>query len=118
MDRNRWFGVLGRNNWYLPFSRETSSVNHLPDNETELLPGLLPFVPKTPMLLTDCITCELGLSNGTRGIFREFVYDDQENPAVFKVKSELFPSNTIYVRKPLYALVEMISSPLILMTVM
>ena len=59
-----------------------------------------------PVLLTDNIACELGLSNGTQGIFREFVYDDQESPAVFKVKSEVFPWNTICVRKLLYTLVK------------
>jgi hypothetical protein len=63
-----------------------------------------------PVLLTDNIACELGLSNGTQGIFRELAYDDQENPAVFRVKNEVFPSNTIYVRKPLYALVEISTS--------
>ncbi|CAF1559154.1 unnamed protein product, partial [Adineta ricciae] len=42
---------------------------HIPDNKTELLPGLLPLVPNMPVLLTDNIACELGLSNGTQGIF-------------------------------------------------
>ena len=59
-----------------------------------------------PVILTDNIACELGLSNGTQGIFRELIYDAQEEPGSFKVKSEVFPSNTIYIRKPLYALVE------------
>ena len=63
-----------------------------------------------PVLLTDNIACELGLSNGTQGIFRELVYDDQEGSGGLKVKSEVFPSNTIYVRKPLYALVEINTS--------
>jgi hypothetical protein len=44
-----------------------------------------------PVLLTDNIACELGLSNGTQGIFRELIYDDQEEPGSFKVKSEVFP---------------------------
>ena len=35
------------------------------DNKTELLPGLLPFIPDMPVLLIDNIACELGLSNGT-----------------------------------------------------
>ena len=83
---------------------------HLPDNKTELLPGLLPFVPNMPVLLTDNMACELGLSNGTQGIFRELIYDDQQDPSSLKVKSEVFPSNTIYVRKPLYALVEINTS--------
>lgn len=63
-----------------------------------------------PVLLTDNIACELGLSNGTQGIFRELVYDDQENVDSLKVKSNVFPSNTIYIRKPLYALVEINTS--------
>ena len=63
-----------------------------------------------PVLLTDNIACELGLSNGTQGIFRELVYDDQEEPDGLNVRSEVFPSNTTYVRKPLYALVEINTS--------
>jgi hypothetical protein len=63
-----------------------------------------------PVLLTDNIACELGLSNGTQGIFRELIYDDQEDPGGLKVKSEVFPSNTIYIQKPLYALVEINTS--------
>jgi hypothetical protein len=63
-----------------------------------------------PVLLTDNIACELGLSNGTQGIFRELIYDDQEDPNGLKVRSEVFPSNTIYIRKPLYALVEINTS--------
>ncbi len=63
-----------------------------------------------PVLLTDNIACELRLSNGTQGIFRELVYDDQKDPDRLKVKSEVFPSNTIYVRKPIYALVEINTS--------
>ncbi len=63
-----------------------------------------------PVLLTDNIACELGLSNGTQGIFRELVYDDQEDPVTFNMINAVFPSNTIYVRKPLYALVEINSS--------
>ena len=78
--------------------------------KTELLPGFLPLVPNMPVLLTDNIACELGLSNGTQGIFREVVYDDQEDPVTFNMSNAIFPLNTIYVRKPLYALVEINSS--------
>ena len=60
--------------------------------------------------LTDNIDCELGLSNGTQGIFRELVYDDKEHLVTFNMINTIFPSNSIYVRKPLYALVEMSSS--------
>ena len=63
-----------------------------------------------PVLLTDNIACELGPSNGTQGIFRELVYDDQEDPITFNMSNAIFPSNTMYVRKPLYALVEINSS--------
>ena len=62
------------------------------------------------MLLTDNIACERGLSNGTQGIFRELVYDDKEDPVTINMNNAIFPSNSIYVRKPLYALVEMNSS--------
>jgi hypothetical protein len=86
--------------------KENSSENHLPDNKTEILPGLLPFVPIMPVLLTDNVACELRLSNSIQGTFRELLYDNQEDPTIFKVISEVFPSNTIYTRKPLYALVE------------
>ena len=62
------------------------------------------------MLLTDNIACEQGLSNGTQGVFRELVYDDKEDPVTINMNNAIFPSNSIYVRKPLYALVEMNSS--------
>ena len=60
-----------------------------------------------PVLLTDNIACELGLSNGTQGIFRELVYDDKEDSVNFNMNNAIFLANSIYVRKPLYALVEM-----------
>ena len=63
-----------------------------------------------PVLLTDSIACELGLSNGTQGIFRQLVYDDKEDPVTFNMNNAIFPSNSIYVRKALYALMEMNSS--------
>ncbi len=83
---------------------------HLFDNKTELLPSLLPFVPNLSVILTNNIACELGLSNGTQGIFRELLYVHQENQATFKVNNEVFPSSTIYARKPLYVLVEISTS--------
>jgi hypothetical protein len=96
----------------VPFQKGKVFENHISDNKTELLPGLLPFVPNMPVLLTDNIACELGLSNGTQGIFRELVYDDQEDSVSLTVKSAVFPSNTVYIRKPLYALVEINASQL------
>ena len=80
------------------------------DNKTELLPGFLPLVPNMPVLLTDNIACELGLSNSTQGIFRELVYDDQEDSVTDNMKNTIFPTTTTYIRKPLYALVEINSS--------
>jgi hypothetical protein len=50
-----------------------------------------------PVLFTDNITCELGLSGGTQGIFRDLIYDHQEDPDGLKVKREVFPLNTIYM---------------------
>ena len=69
---------------------------HLSDNKTELLP--------------DNIACELGLSNGTQGIFRELVYDDQADSVTDNMKNTIFPTTTTYIHKPLYALVEINSS--------
>ncbi|CAF1518482.1 unnamed protein product [Rotaria sordida] len=49
---------------------------YLPDNKTESLPGYLPLIPGMPILLTDNVATELGLSNGTKGIFRQIVYEE------------------------------------------
>ena len=62
--------------------KQNKNSNHLPDNKTELLPGLLPFVPDMPVFLTDNIACKLRLANGTQGIFRQLVYDDQVDSVV------------------------------------
>jgi hypothetical protein len=48
----------------------------LPDNKTELLPGYLPLIPGMSVLLTDNVATELGLSNGTKGIFRHIRYEE------------------------------------------
>ncbi len=48
-----------------------------------------------PVLLTDNIAYELGLYNGTQGIFRELAYDDQEDPVTFNMSNAVFPSNTM-----------------------
>ena len=63
-----------------------------------------------PVLLTDNIACELGLSNGTQGIFREFIYDHNESSVTVNMSNTIFPSDTVYTRKPLYALIEINSS--------
>ena len=60
-----------------------------------------------PVLLTDNIACDRGLSNGTQAIFRELVKEDS---VTFNMNNAIFPSNSIYVRKSFYALVEINSS--------
>jgi hypothetical protein len=47
-----------------------------------------------------------------QGIFGELIYDYHEDLGDLKIKSDVFPSNTIYIRKPLYALVEINTSQL------
>ena len=78
------------------------------DSKTEHLPGLLPFVPGMPVILTQNIAIELGLINGVTGIFRQLVY--QANSASTDVFSDAFPNNTQYVHRPLYALIEIAKS--------
>lgn len=83
----------------------TKRLLALPDNKTEHLPGYLPLVPGMPVLLQENIACELGLSNGTRGIFHELVYD-QTSGHTFGSDEGMFPSDTIFVRNAQYALIE------------
>jgi len=77
----------------------------LPDNKTEHLPGYLPLVPGMPVLLQENIACELGLSNGTQGIFRELVYTEASNSDL-NFDQDKFPMDTVFIRDPQYALVE------------
>lgn len=77
----------------------------LPDNKTEHLPGYLPLVPGMPVLLQENIACELGLSNGTRGIFRKLVYNDTTESNT-NFEQDIFPLDSIFVRDAQYALVE------------
>ena len=80
----------------------------LPDNKTEGLPGYLPIVPNMPVLITHNIATELHISNGSIGRLVKVVYEDEEEPVDATAISNLtFPSNTVYVRKPLYALVQL-----------
>ncbi|CAF4989670.1 unnamed protein product, partial [Rotaria magnacalcarata] len=67
----------------------------LSDSKTERLPGLLPFFPGMPVILTQNITIELGLINGINGIFRQLVY--QPDSMSTDVLSQAFPNNTQYV---------------------
>ena len=83
-------------------------VLELSDSKTEHLPGFLPFVPGMPVILTQNIAIELGLINGMNGIFRQLVYE--ETSVTTDAVSEIFPNNTQYIRRPLYALVEIAKS--------
>jgi hypothetical protein len=80
----------------------------LSDSKTEHLPGLIPFVPGMPVILTQNIAIELGLINGLNGIFRQLVY--QAETLSKDIFSETFPNSTQYVHRPLYALVEIVES--------
>ncbi|CAF3936858.1 unnamed protein product [Rotaria sp. Silwood1] len=80
----------------------------LSDSKTEHLPGLLPFVPGMPVILTQNIATELGLINGINGIFRQLVYDEESVSS--ENLSEIFPNNTQYIRRPVYALIEIVKS--------
>ncbi|CAF3777547.1 unnamed protein product [Rotaria sp. Silwood1] len=80
----------------------------LSDSKTEHLPGLLPLVPGMPVILTQNVAIELGLINGMNGIFRQLVYE--KDFVSTEILSETFPSNTQYIRKPSYALVEIVKS--------
>ncbi len=77
----------------------------LPDNRTEHLPGYLPLVPGMPVLLQENIACELDLSNGTPGIFRELVYN-QTSDTDTSFDQGIFPMGTVFVHDAQYALIE------------
>ncbi|CAM4912778.1 unnamed protein product [Rotaria socialis] len=86
----------------------TKKLLELSDIKTEHLPGLLPFVPGLPVILTQNIAIKLGLINGINGIFRQLVY--QPDSMSTDVLSQAFPNNTQYVHRPLYALIEIARS--------
>ncbi|CAF1409483.1 unnamed protein product [Rotaria magnacalcarata] len=52
----------------------------------------------------------LGLSNGTRGIFRQLVYE--ESSANIQYQDKNFPTNTKFITQSKYALVEFPNSKL------
>ncbi|CAF1289252.1 unnamed protein product [Adineta steineri] len=85
-------------------SRLRKAILELPDNKTEHLPGYLPLVPGMPVLLTENIATELGLSNGTRGIFHQLVYDECLDDT--QIYQRNFPDHTKFVLQPKFALVE------------
>lgn len=83
----------------------TKRLLALPDNKTEHLPGYLPFIPGMPVLLQENIACELGLSNGTVGIFRKLVYDKTSEQTTGSDEG-IFTHDTLFVRNVQYALIE------------
>lgn len=78
------------------------------DSNTEHLPGLLPLIPGMPVMLTQNIAIELGLINGMNGIFRQLVYE--EDSVSTGVAEDKFPTNTRFIRRPLYAIIEIVRS--------
>ena len=64
-----------------------------------------------PVLLQENIACELGLSNGTQGIFRELVYSETSEDTTNSGEG-LFTPDTVFVRNAQYALVEIAKSKL------
>lgn len=61
-----------------------------------------------PVILTQNIAIELGLINGTNGIFRQLVYEEESSRT--NNLSEAFPINAEYIHRPTYALIEIIKS--------
>lgn len=63
------------------------------------------------VILTDNIATELGLANGTTGIFHKLVYGESINdnkPSICKD----FPIETNYITSPIYALIEITNAKL------
>ena len=80
----------------------------LPDNKTDGLPGYLPIIPNMSVLITHNIATELHISNGSIGRLVKLVDEDEEQSYhATVISNSTFPSNTVYVRKPLYALVQL-----------
>ncbi len=88
------------------------NILKLTDDKTDDLPGLLPLVPNMPILLTENICTQLGLTNGTTGIFRSLIYEPEEDEISSEMNDDLiFPTDTtIFIRKPLCAIIEIESS--------
>ncbi|CAF4153875.1 unnamed protein product, partial [Rotaria magnacalcarata] len=84
--------------------RLPKTILELPDNKTEHLPDYLPLVPGMPVLLTENLATELGLSNDIRGISYQLVYEESSVDVPFQDKN--FPTNTKFIMQPKYALVE------------
>jgi ATP-dependent exoDNAse (exonuclease V) alpha subunit len=82
----------------------------LEEKNTQSLPGYLPLVENMPVMLTRSLFTELEVSNGTIGIFKQLIYDDMESETIDIVDTKKFPKNTIYIRKPVFALIELIKT--------
>ena len=79
------------------------TVFELLDNKTEHLRGYLLLALCMPVLCIGNVVTELGLSNGTRGIFRQLVYE--ESSVDFHLHGTNFPANTKFITHPKYSLV-------------
>ena len=80
----------------------------LSNNKTEALPRYLSIVPNMPVLITHNIATELHISSGSIRRLVKVVYEDEEQSHdATAISNPTFPSNTIYIRKPLYALVQL-----------
>ena len=80
----------------------------LSDSKTEHLPDLLLLASGMPVILTQNVAIELGFINGTNGIFRQLVYEEESVST--EVLSDTFSNNTQYIHRSLYALVEITKS--------
>ena len=75
------------------------------------MPGYLPLVPGMPVLLQENIACELGLSNGTPGIFRKLIFDETVGHTTGSDEG-IYTADTTFIRNARYALVEVAKSRL------
>lgn len=81
----------------------------LDDTKTQNLPGYLPLVEGIPLMLTRSLFTELGLSNGTIGIFKQLIYvndTDTETDKTSYIPKNRYPDDTVYIKKPVFILVE------------
>lgn len=67
-----------------------------------------------PLVLTRSTHTEIGLSNGTIGIFKQLIYIEEEEESNYNsFDTTIFPTGTIFVRNPLYILLELKNSSLL-----
>ncbi len=104
---------IANDKFSIPIQRNKEIARYilsLDDNKTQNLPGYLPLVENMPVILTRSLFTELGVSNGTKGIFKQLIYDDMESDNNEFVDKNKFPNNTIYIHKPVFALIELIEN--------